>query len=185
MSEPKRAWVRSDPVARPASPTVSGLLEAAATLWGLGVLSVLVVIPSVFLLLPLSPEADAVTLCLPGIGPLQQFRQDLEGEQEEVVYIHESVHAEQCRWLGATQYAKRNGTLSGRLTLEAEAFCAEVEVLSGRGAARDRLVDRTVETLVTSYFEGDPMPRSEIQAAVETFHSEGFHRAEQSEVLVS
>lgn len=168
MSGPKRTRVRTDPAARPASPTVSGLVGAAVTLWALGALSLVVVIPSVFLLLPFSAQADAVTLCLPGIGPLQQFNEDLEGEQEEVVYIHESVHAEQCRWLGATRYAKRYGTLSGRLALEAEAFCAEIEVLSGRGAGRDRLMDRTVETLVTSYFEGDQMPRSAVQAAVET-----------------
>ncbi len=167
MSRIRWTWVRADPAARPASPTVSGLLGAAVTLSALGTLSLLVVIPSVFLLLPISPQADAMTLCLPGIGPLQQFNEDLEGELEEVVYIHESVHAEQCRWLGATQYAKRYGTLSGRLTLEAEAFCAEVEMLSGRGAARDPLIDRTVETLVSSYFEDDQMPRSEVLAAVQ------------------
>ncbi len=168
MNGPKRARVRADPAPRRASPTVSGLLSAAVTLWAVGVIGLVVVIPSVFLLLPFSAQADAVTLCLPGIGPLQQFSEDLEGEQEEVVYIHESVHAEQCRWLGATQYAKRYSTLSGRLALEAEAFCAEVEVFSGRGAARNRLIERTVETLVTSYFESDRMPRSEVRAAVET-----------------
>ena len=168
MSEPRGTWVRTVPAVRRASPTVSGLLAAAATLSALGTMSLVVVIPAVFVLLPLSPQADAVTLCVPGIGPLQQFSEDLEGDQEEVVYIHESVHAEQCRWLGAAQYAKRYGTLPGRLALEAEAFCAEVDVLSGRGAARDRLIDRTVETLVTSYFEGDQMPRSEVLAAVET-----------------
>ena len=168
MSGPRRPRVRANPVARRASPTVSGLLSAAATLWALGAISLMVVIPSVFLLLPFSAQADAVTLCLPGIGPLQQFSEDLEGEREEVVYIHERVHAEQCRWLGATRYAKRYGTLSGRLTLEAEAFCAEVTVLSRRGAERDRLMDRTVETLMTSYFEGDHMPRSEVLAAVKT-----------------
>ncbi len=168
MSGPRKPRVRTNPEVRRASPTVSGLLSAAATLWAVGAISVVVVIPSVFLLLPFSAQADAVTLCLPGIGPLQQFSEDLEGEQEEVVYIHESVHAEQCRWLGATQYAKLYGTLSGRLALEAEAFCAEVAVLSGRGAVRERLIDRTVETLVTSYFEGDQMPRSEVLAAVKT-----------------
>ncbi len=167
MMRPKRARVRPDPVVRPTSPTLSGLLSAAATLWAVGALSLVVVIPSVFLLLPFSSEADAVTLCLPGIGPLQQFREDLEGEQEEVVYLHESVHAEQCRSLGAAQYANRYRTLPGRLALEAEAFCAEVNMLSRRGAVRERLIDRTVETLVTSYFEGDQIPRSEVLAAVE------------------
>jgi hypothetical protein len=103
---------------------------------------------------------------MPGIGPLQQFREDLEGEHEEVVYIHESVHAEQCRRLGAARFASRYSTPPGRLELEVEAFCAEVEVLSLRGAAQERLLDQTVETMVTSYFYDDQMPRSAVRAAV-------------------
>ncbi len=150
-----------------ASPTVSGLMTAAATVAAIAAMSLLVLIPAVFFMLPFSPRADAVTLCLPGIGPLQQFREGLEGEQEEVVYIHESAHAEQCRWLGASRYAKLYGTPLGRLELEAEAYCAEVEVLSLRGAVRERLLDRTVETLMTSYFADGQMSRSDVWAAVD------------------
>ncbi len=152
---------------RPASPTVSGMMTAAATLAALGTFSLFVVIPAVFLTLPVSPRADAVTLCLPGIGPLQQFSEDLEGEQEEVVYLHESVHAEQCRQLGAARYASWYGTPARRLELEAEAFCEEVEVLSLRGAVRERLMEQTVETLMTSYFADGQMPRSDVWAAVD------------------
>ncbi len=164
MKRPNWIWARA---ARPANPTVSGMMGAAATVSALSAMSLLLLIPAVFFLVPFSPRADAVTLCVPGIGPLQQFREDLEGEQEEVVYIHEGVHAEQCRWLGAAQYASLYSTPAGRLELEAEAFCAEVEVLSGRGAERDRLLDRTVETLVTSYFDDGQVPRSEVWAAVD------------------
>ena len=153
--------------AQPASPTVSGLMTAAATVAAITAMSLLILIPAVFFILPISPRADAVTLCLPGIGPLQQFREDLEGEEEEVVHIHENAHAEQCRWLGAAQYAQLYGTALGRLELEAEAYCAEVEVLSLRGAVRERLLDRTVETLMTSYFDEGQMPRSAVWAAVD------------------
>ena len=159
-----RIWPRA---ARPAGPTVSGMTAAAATVSALAAMTLTVLIPAVFFLLPLSPRADAVTLCLPGIGPLQQFREDLEGEQEEVVYLHESVHAEQCRMLGAARYASRYGTPQGRLDLEAQAFCAEVDVLSLRGGVRERLLDRTVETLATSYFADGEMPRSRVWAAVD------------------
>lgn len=133
----------------------------------LGVVSIVLLIPTVFFLLPISPEADAVTLCLPGIGPLQRFRDDLEGTQEEVVHIHERVHAEQCRKFGATWYAGRAVTRSGRLNMEAQALCAEVAVLSLRGEDRHRLLDRTVETLAVGYFEDSAVPRREISAAVD------------------
>ena len=164
MKKPNWMWARAE---RPASPTVAGMMGAAATVSALAAMSLVLLIPVVFLLVPVSPQADAVTLCVPGIGPLQQFREDLEGELEEVVFIHEGVHAEQCRWLGAAQYAGLYATPAGRLELEAEAFCAEVEVLSGRGAERERLLDRTVETLATSYFEDGQVPRTEIWAAVD------------------
>ena len=153
--------------ARRASPTVSGLMAAAATLSVFGAMTLFVLIPAVFFMLPFPPRADAVTLCLPGIGPLQQFREDLEEEREEVVYIHERVHAEQCRRLGATRYASWYATPEGRLELEAEAFCEEVGVLSLRGAERERLLAWTVETLMSRYFDEGEIPRSEVWAAVD------------------
>lgn len=163
MSTPKKPAFR----ARPARPTVSGLIAAAATVSLLGVMTLFVLIPTVFFVLPLSARADAATLCLPGIGPIQQFNEDLEGEYEEVVYIHERVHAEQCRALGAARYASWYGTLEGRLTLEAEALCEEVEVLSLRGADRQRLLYWTVETLMTHYFDEGEIPRAEVWATVD------------------
>ena len=164
MKKPNRIWARA---ARSKSPTASGVAEAAATLSALAAMSLVVLVPAIFFLLPVSPKADGVTLCVPGIGPLQQFRDDLDEKQEEVVFIHEGAHAEQCRWLGAARYAKLYGSASGRLELEAEAFCAEVEVLSSRGAVRTRLMDQPVETLMTSYFDEGQMTRSEVSTAVD------------------
>lgn len=152
---------------RLATPTVSGMATAAAGLILLAVASVLILIPTVFFVLPISPEVDAVTLCLPGIGPLQRFRDDLQGEQEEVVYIHESVHAKQCRNFGATWYAVRTATRFGRLAMEAEALCAEAAILSLRGADRQRLLDRTVETLMDGYFDDGEVSRRDASAAVD------------------
>lgn len=152
---------------RLARPTLSGLVAAAVSIFLLAAASVLLLIPTVFFLVPISPDADGVTLCLPGIGPLQQFRDGLQGEREEVVYIHESVHADQCRMFGAAWYALRTATPHGRLTLEAQALCAEAAVLARRGASRERLLDRTVETLASGYFEDGVVPRMDISAAVD------------------
>lgn len=129
--------------------------------------SVLVVIPAVFSLVPIPPEADGLTLCIPGIGPLQRFDDDLAGEREELAYIHEGVHAEQCRSWGALWFVGRLTTPRGRLALEAEAFCGEAAVLTLRGADRDHLIDRTIDVLAGEYFpEGEP-GRGEIARAVE------------------
>jgi hypothetical protein len=166
MNEVEIAEVGGAGLARRTSPTASGMVTAAGSLLVLGVASVVLLIPTVFFLVPISPEADAVTLCVPGIGPLQRFRDDLQGDQEEVVFIHERAHAEQCRKYGATWYARRATTRFGRLTMEAQALCAEVAVLSLRGGDRQRLLDRTVETLVVEYFEDGAVPRREISTAV-------------------
>jgi hypothetical protein len=143
------------------------MVTAGATVVLLLVTSVILVIPAVFSVMPISPEAQAVTLCLPGIGPLQRFRDDLRGEQEELVYVHEGVHAEQCRRFGAAWYARRVATPRGRLTMEALALCAEAKVLWLRGVDRSRAVDRTVETLATEYFRDSGITRQEIAAAVD------------------
>ena len=152
---------------RLARPTVSGMVTAGVSLMLLAAVSVLLLVPTVFYLVPIPPEAAAVTLCLPGIGPLQRFREDLPREQEERMYIHEGVHADQCQRFGATWYARRASTPQGRLTLEAQALCAEVEVLSRRGSDRQGLRDRTVEILATEYFEDGSVPRRDIALAVD------------------
>lgn len=148
-------------------PTLRRMATAGAGLLATAVGSVLLLVPAVFYLLPIPAEADAATLCLPGIGPLQRFRDDLRAEQEEQTYIHEGVHAAQCRTLGATSYAKRAATPAGRLTLETEALCAEVAFLVKRGGDRERLLAWTVETLETEYFEGASLRRRDIVAAVD------------------
>lgn len=155
-------WVDGVP-----SPTVSGMVGAAGTLALLAVGSLLLLIPAVFFVLPLPPDVDAVTLCVPGMGPLQRFREGLEEEQEELVHVHERVHAEQCRAFGAAWYARKAMTPSGRLTLEASALCAEVAMLSGRGEDPGRLRDWTLEALLSGYLERGVVPRSEIAAAVD------------------
>ena len=155
-------------------PTVSGVVTAGVTVVLVMVASVILVIPAVFSVMPISPEAQAVTLCLPGIGPLQRFRDDLRGEMVELVFIHEGVHAEQCRTLGAAGYARRVSTPHGRLAMEAGALCAEAKVLWMRGVDRARVVDRTVETLAIGYFRDGGVTREEIAAAVDDACGEGM-----------
>jgi hypothetical protein len=154
----RRAWCER--------PTVSGTVTAGITVVLLLVTATVLVIPAVFSLVPISPDADAVTLCLPGIGPLQRFADGLRGEREELAYIHEHVHMKQCQSFGATAFARLLVTPHGRLALEAPALCAEVAVLSIRGADRDRLMAWTVETLVTEYFDDGEVGRREIADAV-------------------
>jgi len=148
-------------------PTVSGMVTASASVMMLAAVSVLLLIPTVFYVIPIPPDADAATLCLPGLGPLQRFREGLQGEREERTYIHEGVHADQCRKFGATWYAQRTVSPEGRLTMEAQAFCAEVAVLSRRGADAQRLLDWTVETLATEYLEDGSLARQDIALAVD------------------
>lgn len=147
-------------------PTVSGMVTAGASVLVLAAVSLFLLFPAVFYVTPLSAEADGVTLCLPGVGPVQRFREDLRGEQEERTFIHEAAHAEQCRAFGAAWYARQLSTPHGRLAMEAEALCAEVAVLSKRGGDSDGLAEWAVETLATEYFDGEALSRWEIEAAV-------------------
>jgi hypothetical protein len=153
-----RGWSRA--------PTLRGLAAAGASLLPIGAVSVLLLIPAVFFVIPLSPDVDALTLCLPGVGPVHRFGENLE-EREEVVFLHERVHAEQCRQFGAAWYAKQAATRRGRLALEAEALCAEVKVLSLRGEDRERLIDRTVDALESEYFPDGDVTRGDVSAAVD------------------
>lgn len=121
------------------------------------------VVPIAFTLLPVPAGADAVTLCFPGIGPLQQFSGDLSEELEEIVVVHERVHAEQCRSLGAAAWATRYQTLRGRIELEAEAFCAEIDHLAARGLDRDALLEPRVEILRHGYRTRDAYTSDEVR----------------------
>ena len=84
-----------------------------------------------------------------------------------MAYIHEGVHAAQCRMFGATWYARQATTPGGRLSLEARALCAEADVLALRGGDRERLRDWIIVTLESDYFDDPQIPRSEIVAAVD------------------
>jgi hypothetical protein len=147
-------------------PTVSGVVTAGVAILLTAAISVFFLVPSVFYIVPLPAEADAATLCLPGVGPLQRFRDDLRADDEERAHIHEDVHADQCREFGAAWYALRMTTAQGRLTLEAPALCAEVALLTRRRAEPQRLLDWTVETLATEYFEDGSVALQDIVVAV-------------------
>jgi len=109
------------------------------------------IVPLAFFLIPVPADADGVTICLPALGPLRQYSDDLSPGDRAAVRVHEAVHADQCRELGAVEYARTYLDAEGRLGLEAEAYCAEVAVLGLRGEDPVRVVDRTVETLFTEY----------------------------------
>jgi hypothetical protein len=166
-NEVKKFRVAGSDRLRIARPTVSGMVTAGASLILLAVASVVLLIPTVFYVVPIPPHANAITLCLPGIGPLQRFRDDLLGEEEERTYIHEGVHADQCRRYGATWYARQIGSPEGRLTLESQALCAEVTVFSRRGADPGRLLDWAEETLASEYFDDGSVSRDDVALAVE------------------
>ena len=147
---------------RLAPPTISGMVTAGATVILLGVTTLVLLIPSVFYLMPIPRGAEALTLCLPGVGPLQRFQEALHPTQEELTFIHEAAHAEQCRSLGAARYARQ-----GRLKLETQALCAETAILVHRGADRERLREWTIEALREEYFDDGSVTEQEISTAVD------------------
>lgn len=124
---------------------------ATARMLALTALMAAAIVPTVFLLLPLPEGAEGITLCLPGIGPMQQFAAGLDEDVEELVHIHERIHAEQCRRLGSLAFARAYLRDEGMLTLEAEAFCAEAHTLALRGHDTRSWVSRIVEALYHDY----------------------------------
>jgi hypothetical protein len=146
---------------------LSAVTRFSVTAAFLVIITFLLVIPVVFSIVPISAEAEAVTLCLPGIGPVQRFTEDLSGQQEERVYLHEGVHAEQCRELGATWFARKVTNPQGRLAMEVQALCAEANMRALRGADRQREVDLAIEILATEYFSEGDVGLQEITVAVE------------------
>lgn len=120
------------------------------------------IIPAAFLLLPMPSEADGITLCLPGIGPLQQFQEGLDEDLDEMVHIHERVHAEQCHRLGSLKYAQTYLHDEGMIALEAEAFCAEARTLALRGLETGPWVSRIIETLYYDYPHSDKVEYTDV-----------------------
>jgi hypothetical protein len=132
-------------------------------------LSVLVsvpLIPALFFLMPMPRGADGITLCFPVLGPLQQYSSDLDPGLEEIVHLHERVHADQCRRLGAWDYARTYLRDEGMLDLEAEAFCAEAHMLASRGLDTDPWVRRVVETLYVDYPHGPDVTYADVDRIV-------------------
>ena len=158
-SDEGRGWLRA--------PTATGLVAASAGVLPIAAVSLVLLIPVVFFLVPLAPEVDAMTLCLPAVGPLHRFRDDLGAHEEEVVYLHERIHAEQCHRLGATGYARMASSAGGRLKLESEALCAEVKMLVLRGRDRDELMEWMMDALEGEYFRPGEVSRREIEVAVQ------------------
>jgi hypothetical protein len=157
-SDRRRRWLRR--------PTVSGLVAASAGVLPIAAMTLLLLVPVIFFLVPLAPEVDAMTLCLPAVGPLHRFRDDLGAHEEEVVYLHERIHADQCRRLGATGYARLASSAGGRLKLESEALCAEVKMLVLRGRDREELMGWMMDALENEYFRPGEVTRDEIEVAV-------------------
>lgn len=164
QTAPKRAL---EGHARIVRPTASGMVTAGATILLLSVASVGLLIPSVFYLMPIPQGAEALTLCLPGIGPVQRFQEGLHPTQEELTFIHEAAHAAQCRSLGAAEYARQALTPQGRLRLESQALCAETAILASRGADGERLREWTIQALEEEYFSDGSVTQNEISEAVD------------------
>lgn len=119
-------------------------------------------VPAAFVLMPMPRGADGITLCMPIVGPMQQFAEGMEAELDEIVHIHERVHATQCRRLGAFNYARTYLDAEGMMELEAEAFCAEARILRRRGKNTGPWVSKIIETLYFDYPHGDDLAYSDV-----------------------
>jgi hypothetical protein len=90
-------------------------------------------------------RGDARITVTTGIAPEDTFP----------VRMHEQVHASQCRELGPVRYRLKNLTSTGRLSLEAPAYCAGARARLAQGidtgALRERLDDDA-----TAAFQGGP-----------------------------
>lgn len=142
---------RDDEADAERSPRGTPLWVRAVRVLLLSTLAAIPIVPAAFILMPMPRGADGITLCLPFIGPLQQFAPGMEPDLEEMVHIHERVHAEQCHRLGAVRYARTYLQAEGMIGLEAEAFCAEARTLSLRGMNTGPWVSRIIETLYYDY----------------------------------
>lgn len=140
------------------------LLGSAGRIGAVSLAASLVGIPLAFFLGPVPAGADAITLCLPGIGPVQQFAEGLSGELEEIVTIHELMHVQQCRSMGATAWYLTYGTREGRMRLEAEAYCAEIAFLARRGADPEAVLAPRVEILHAGYGNDGTLSKDEVRA---------------------
>ncbi|MEP7324896.1 MAG: hypothetical protein ABI836_03015 [Gemmatimonadota bacterium] len=92
-------------------------------------------------------ELDGQTLCLPVLGPVQQFDPALSGRARRLTEVHEAMHAEQCRRLGSlADYLIRIG-VRGRVRMEAQAYCVQAVLEMSWGMTPAALMDRIEEEL--------------------------------------
>lgn len=159
-------WAVPDDIGEAASRPLSWWMLRAARIVLLSVLVSVPLIPALFFLMPMPRGADGITLCFPVLGPLQQYSSDLDPGLEEIVHLHERVHADQCRRLGAWDYARTYLRDEGMLDLEAEAFCAEAHMLASRGLDTDPWVRRVVETLYVDYPHGPDVTYADVDRIV-------------------
>jgi hypothetical protein len=93
----------------------------------------------------------ASTTCPLRGSPRVVVSPDVSAEDSQPVRIHEEVHAAQCRALGPWRYRWRNLTRSGKLGLEAPAYCAAADARLRAGLDTSyvtrRLVDDATEAL--------------------------------------
>ncbi len=95
-------------------------------------------------------DLDGVTLCFPLIGPVQKFDRTLPDSLLKLARVHESVHAIQCRRMGAVaNFVVRVGR-KGRLRMEAQAYCAQAKVELSWGLPAATLAYRIQEELIMS-----------------------------------
>lgn len=142
------------------------LLGAAGRVGAVAIAASVVGLPLAFFAAPVPAGADGVTLCLPGVGPVQQFADGLSGELQEIVRIHELMHVQQCRSMGAAAWYLAYGSREGRMRLEAEAYCAEVQFLARRGGDPEALVESRARILHAGYGNQGVLSLDEIRALV-------------------
>lgn len=141
------------------------LLGSAGRIGAVALAASLVGLPLAFFAAPVPAGADAMTLCLPGVGPVRQFAEGLSGELEEIVEVHELMHVQQCRSMGAAGWYVAYGSPEGRMRLEAEAFCAEIDFLVRRGATdSEALLEPRARILQAGYGNDDTLSLDEVRA---------------------
>lgn len=91
---------------------------------------------------------DARVRVARGLGPADR----------EPVLRHEQVHAAQCRELGPVRYRWRNLRASGRLSLEAPAYCEGARARLVQGMTRSQVRERLVDDVAAAFHEEDLDP---------------------------
>lgn len=101
----------------------------------------------------LPADALAYTEC-PWFGtPRVTVSPTVSPEDAVPVRDHENVHAGQCRDLGPVRYRLRNLRASGRLSLEAPAYCAGARARLMQGTEPARVRERVVDDATAAFHD--------------------------------